>query len=148
MGLVQLRGADEEGKASAGGNQAGGYGENASETLDGAEGDQVEACLIETLLVDACAPGGSVAGRIRNGVVRKKLFGATGEYIDVHQCKGADDFAEEGALLMFGLDQGEGEVGRPEFDGDAGESGAGAEVGCSDTSGAKAPVSSVCLTRP
>jgi len=132
LGLVQLRSTDEESQASAGANQTGGYGENASEALDGAEGDQVEACPIETLLVDAGAPGGCVAGCIRNGVLRKKLFGATGEHIDVHQCKGADDFAEEGALLMVGLDQGEGEVGRPEFDGDAGESGAGAEVGCRD----------------
>ena len=56
-------------------------------------------------------------------------FGAGGLYIDVRQCKGAGDFAEEGGLLLVGLDQREGDVGRPELDGDAGESGAGAEVG-------------------
>ena len=74
------------------------------EAFDGAEGDYVES--------------GSGKG-----------FGARGLYIDVRQCKGAGDFAEEGGLLVIGFDQGQGDLGDPEFYGDAGESGAGAYVG-------------------
>jgi len=56
-------------------------------------------------------------------------FGAGVLYIDVGQCKGAGDFAEEGGLLVVGLDEGEGDLRGPEFYGEAGESGAGADVG-------------------
>ena len=74
------------------------------EALDGAEGYEVE-CLVV------------------------KGFGAGVLYIDVCQCKGAGDFAEKGGLLVVGFDQGQGDVRGPEFDGDAGESSAGAQVG-------------------
>jgi hypothetical protein len=77
--------------------------------------------------------GGLAAGSFGGWVViralPKEFLGAGGEYIDVRQCKGADDLAEEGGFLLVGLDQGEGDVWRPELDGDAGESCAGAEVG-------------------
>jgi hypothetical protein len=56
-------------------------------------------------------------------------FGADVLYIDVRQCKSAGDFAEERRFLVIGLDQSEGDVRGPEFDGNARESGAGAEVG-------------------
>src|SRR5579864_592548 len=56
-------------------------------------------------------------------------FGAGGLYIDVRQCKGAGDFAEEGGLLVIRFNQREGDAGGPELDGEAGESGAGADVG-------------------
>ena len=71
--------------------------------LDGAEGDYVEG--------------------LSDG------FGASVLYIDVRQCKSAGDFAEEGGFLVIGFDESEGEVGGPEFYRNAGESGAGAEVG-------------------
>jgi hypothetical protein len=96
--------------------------------FDGTEGDQVEACLVQGLLVGTCAE--SFGGWIRLGALLKKLLGAAGEYIDVRQCKGAEDFAEERGLFLIGLDQGEADWRGPEFDGDAGESGAGTEVGC------------------
>lgn len=59
-------------------------------------------------------------------------FSAGVLYIDIRQCKGADDFAEEGGLFLVGLDQGEFDVRGPEFERDAGESGAGAQVGYAD----------------
>lgn len=98
-----LGGADQQGQAAAGADQGGGGGKDRVEALDGAEGDQVE--------------GGGQG------------FGAGGLYIDVRQCKGAGNFAEEGGLFVVGLDQREREVPGPEFDGKAGESGAGAYVG-------------------
>jgi hypothetical protein len=55
-------------------------------------------------------------------------FGAGVLYIDARQCKGADDFAQEGGFLVIGFDEGEGDVGGPEFYRDAGEAGAGAYV--------------------
>jgi hypothetical protein len=74
------------------------------EALDGAEGDYVECC-----------------GR--------EGFGADILYIDVGQCKGAGDFAEEGGFFVAGFDEGEGDLRGPEFDGNAGETGARAQVG-------------------
>ena len=103
-GVVGLGGADEEGKASGGGDEAGGDGEDGLEALDGAEGDDGEGS------------GG-------------EGFGADVLYIDIRQCKGAGEFAEEGDFFVVGLDEGERDVRGPELDGDAGKSGAGAEVG-------------------
>ena len=102
-GLVLLSGADQESEAAGRGDQGCGGGKDGVEALDGAEGDQVESC--------------------RYG------FGAGVLYIDIRQCKGAGDFAEEGGLLVVGLDEGEGYLRGPEFDREAGESGAGAQVG-------------------
>ena len=104
-GLGDLAGADQEGEAAGGGYEGGGNGEDVFEALDGAEGDYVEH------------------------VGRGEVFGAGGSYIDVRQCKGAGDFAEEGGLLVVGFDESKGDLWGPEFDGEAGESGAGAEVG-------------------
>ena len=103
-GFGNLRGANEEGEAATGTDQCGGGGEDRFEVFDGAKGDYVEG-------------GGG------------KRFGSGVLYIGVGQCKGAGDFAEEGGFLVVGFDQGEGELRGPEFDGEAGESGAGAEVG-------------------
>lgn len=93
----------EEGQAAVGGGQAGGGWERGFEALDGAEGYYF-------------------GGRV--GVV----LGASGEYIDVGQCKGPRDFAQESRFLVVGLDQGEVDKGGPHFYGEAGESGAGADV--------------------
>ena len=99
-GLILLGGADQEGEAAGGGDQGGGDGEDGFETFDGAKGDYVERC--------------------------GEGFGASVLYIDSGQCKSAGDFAEEGRLLVIRLDQGQGDGRRPELDGEAGESGAGA----------------------
>jgi hypothetical protein len=98
-----LGGADQQDKAAAGGDQGGGGGKDRVEAFDGAEGNYGE--------------GGGQG------------FGAGGLYIDVRQCKRAGDFAEEGGLLVVGLDQGERELRSPELDGEAGETGARAYVG-------------------
>jgi len=78
VGVGSLAGAYEEGEAAGGGYQVGGGGEDGFEVFDGAEGDYVES---------------SVQG-----------LGAGGLYIDVRQCKGAGDFAEEGGFLVVGFD--------------------------------------------
>lgn len=104
MELILLGGADQQGQASSGRDQGGRDRKDGFEALDGAECDYVES-----------VPG--------------EGFGALVLYIDVRQCKGASDFAEEGGLLVIGLDQGEGDVRRPELYGEAWESGAGAYVG-------------------
>ena len=57
-----------------------------------------------------------------------KGLGTFRTYIDVRQCKSAGDLAKEGHLLVVGLDQGQANSGRPDFDGKAGESGAGADI--------------------
>ena len=103
-GLIALSGADEEGQATGWGHQGGGGGrQDVLEAFYGAEGYGVEGC--------------------------GEGFGARVLYIDACQCKSTSHFAEEGGLLVIGLDEGEGNVRRPEFDGEAGESGAGAYVG-------------------
>jgi hypothetical protein len=87
-----------------GDQQAGSCGEDLGQALYGTEGYYVEGAWGES-------------------------FGAGILYIDARQCKGAGYFAEEGSFLVVGFDQGEGDVGGPEFYGDAGEAGAGAQVG-------------------
>ena len=49
-------------------------------------------------------------------------------YIDVRQCKGAGHFAEEGGFLVIRFDECKVDVGSPDFEGESGESGSGAEV--------------------
>jgi len=107
LGLGDLGGTDQEGQATLGAEQGGGGGQDPIKLLYGAEGDYVEGC-----------------GR--------EGFGAGGLYIDVRQCKGPGDFAEESGLLVTRFNQREGNVRGPEFDGEAGESGAGADVGEGD----------------
>ena len=55
-------------------------------------------------------------------------FGSVGDYIDVGQCKCAGHFAEEDCFLVIGFDQRQVDVRGPEFQGEGGESGAGADV--------------------
>lgn len=45
----------------------------------------------------------------------RQRFGAGILYIDVGQCKGARDFAQEGCFFLVGLDQGQGDLRRPQF---------------------------------
>jgi len=103
VGLVQLRGADQERQTACGSYEASGDAESIAEVLDGAEGDHVV----------------SLGDGLGTGLL----------YIDVRQCKRAHDFAEEGGFLVVGLDEREGDGGSPEFDGNPGEAGSGAEVG-------------------
>ncbi len=49
------------------------------------------------------------------------ILGAAAKYIDVRQCKGADDLAQKRRFLVVRFDQGEMEVRRPDLDGQAGE---------------------------
>ena len=91
-----MRGGDQEGQASVGCQEAGGCREDFEEALDGSEGYYVE--------------GG-----------RGKGLGAGVLYIDVRQCKGAGQFAEEGCFLLIRFDQGEGDVGGPDFYGTPGK---------------------------
>lgn len=99
----KLGGSDQEREAAFGSDQAAGDRQDGFEALDGAQRDHVESR-------------------------RRERFGAGGEYIDVRQCKGAGNFAQECGLLVIGLDQGERERRPPQFDGDAGEAGARADV--------------------
>src|SRR5712671_68667 len=105
-GGALLRGTDQEGEAPSGNEERRGDLEGVFEVLDGAEGHDVEASM--------------GAGEI---------FGTAVEYIDVRQCKTAGYLAEERGLLMVGFDQGEIDARVPELEGDAGESGAGADIG-------------------
>jgi len=95
--------SDEESQASGGSQQTAGGGKDVGEALDGAQGDDV-------------------------GEAGAEILGAAGEYIDVGQCKGADDFAEKRGFLVAGFDQRKMNGWSPEFNGQAGKAGAGAHV--------------------
>src|SRR5581483_1396637 len=73
-----------------------------------------------------CGEGYDIKGLAGEG------FSAGILYIDVRQCKGAADFTKESRLLVIRFDQSKGDLWGPEFDGDAGESGAGADVSDGD----------------
>ncbi len=94
--------ADEEREAAGWNHQASGDGQSGVEAFDGAQGDHVG--------------------------LGSEAFGAAGEYIDVRQCKAADDFAQEGRLLLVRFNQCELDVGRINLDGKAGEASTGANV--------------------
>ncbi len=94
--------ADEERKATSGSDQAGGDGQDGVEVFYGAEGNDI---------------GSS-----------REVLGAAGEYIDVRQCKDADDLAQEGGLLLVGFDECEPEVRCPDLYRQARKAGAGADV--------------------
>lgn len=102
--LGELSGADQHGEAPCIRYQGRGDREDGGEAFHGAQGDHV---------IRVCGQG----------------LGASILYIDVGQCKSADHLTEEGGLLVVGFDERERDVGRPEFDGEAGESGTGAQVG-------------------
>ncbi len=76
----ELSSADEQGKAACWRDQASGYGEAGFEAFDGAECHDVKPSTDEG-------------------------FGASIQYIDVHQCKGAGEFAEEDRFLMIGFNE-------------------------------------------
>ena len=80
----KLRRGDQDREATPRG-EAGSNWQNFGEALDRSEGDDVE------------------------GV--GNLFGAEILYIDVRQCKRADDFAKEGGFLVIGFDKGHGNLG-------------------------------------
>jgi len=58
----------------------------------------------------------------------RMVLRSIGKYIDVCQCKCANDFSQKRDFLVIGLDQGDSDTGRPDLHGDAGEAGAGADV--------------------
>jgi len=105
-GSVHLGGSDEQSDPAAGGDEARGGWQDGFEALDGAESDEME-------LARPMPNGRFNAGGSGRGIAGLKGFGAAAEYIDIHQCKSADDFAEKGHLLLIRLDQGEIDAGRP-----------------------------------
>ncbi len=110
---------NQEGQAACRGDQRGGDWEDGIEALDGAKRDEMEG----------------VAGQgWRARSFCKQGFGAGCDYIDVGQCKGANDLAQEGGFLVVGLDQGEGEVWRPELEVKPRKSSARADVGDGESS--------------
>src|SRR5579883_1402856 len=94
-GAVELGDADEEGEQAGWGEAGGCDGENPIEAFDRAQGDDL---------------GGG----------RGEVFGAPGENIDVGQCKGADDFAKKGDLLLPGLHERNARRREADLDGQAG----------------------------
>src|SRR5208337_1899066 len=95
--------ADQQGHPAAGSHQPGGDGQNLVEPLHGAQGDD----------------GGAIA---------RIAFRPAAKYIDVRQCKAADDLAQEGRLLVAGLEERQPQPGMANLDGQAGEACAGAYV--------------------
>lgn len=104
MGTLELSSPNQQGEASGGLDESGGRGHDRFEALDGPQGDQVE----------------------RGG---RESFDANALYIDVRQCNGAGQFTEEGCFFVIGFDEGEGDFRGPEFESDAGEAGAGTDIG-------------------
>src|ERR1700677_1943030 len=88
--LSELGLANQEGESASRRDQTSRDGESGIEALDCAE------CH------DVCRRVGEV-------------LGAAGEHIDARQCKLAGDLAQEGCLLLIGLDQGQVDVGPPDF---------------------------------
>ena len=133
--MILLRPADEEDEASSRMGEGGCDGQDLGEALDGAEGhdvvglDRLRRAHAHALIMFW---GRWVRGVADREAARKKIFGSRGYYIDIRQCKGAGDFAKEGGLFVVGFDQRHGDLRRPEFDGDAGKSGARADVGEAD----------------
>jgi hypothetical protein len=69
-----------------------------------------------------------IIGRGIFGQLIGEGFSAPGHYIDMRQCKCADNFAEEGGFLMIRFDEGQVNFGPPDFEGQTGEASSGAEV--------------------
>lgn len=102
QGALGLGFANQQGQAASGSDEAGGSEQGLFEVLDRAHGDQ----------------GRSLGER----------FGADVEDGEAGEVEGASDFAQEGGFFAVALDEGELEAGRPVLDGQAGESGAAAEI--------------------
>jgi len=111
--LMKLGGADQQGEAARGSDQAGGDRKHDGEALYGTEGYELEA-----------------------GLGREGL-GTVGVYIDICQYKGAGHFAEEGGFFLIRFNQGERDVRGPELDGESGKACTGAQV--SDPRSSKIP---------
>ena len=101
--LRDLSLSDEQRQAADGCHKADRGWEDGGEPFNGAQGDKLSR-------------GGGV------------VLGTAGEYIDGRQCKDADDFAEEGDLLVVRFDQGYRTGGGPDLQRDPGEAGTGPEV--------------------
>lgn len=101
--MGRLGHADQEGEAAGRSQEAGGDWQDGVEALHGAEGDGLKP-----------ASG--------------KGFGADVLYIDVRQCKRAGNLAKERRFFLIGLDEGKGDLRRPEFNRKARESGSGTKV--------------------
>ena len=121
--------ADEQGKPTAGTEQAGGRWQDGLEFFDGPQSDHV-GCPKARWALCGCGlrfgPALCAASRFAEGLTRGDE--ALGEYIDVRQCKGANDFPKEGGFLLVGFDEGEVDERGPDLDGQSGESGAGTEI--------------------
>ncbi len=102
LGAFRLGLTDQEGEDASWRNEPGGHRESGAEALDRAESD--------------------------DGSLAWKIFRASGEYIDIHQCKCADHFAQERGFLLVGFNERDMQIRSPDFDGEAGEAGAGAKV--------------------
>lgn len=80
MSESELGGTDEEGELASRGDEASGSEQRGFEALDGTKGHDIENFF-------------------------GKSVGAIGLYIDIRQCKGASDLAEEYGLPVVGFDQ-------------------------------------------
>lgn len=116
----------EGGQELVGAGELGLADEKGETALRGHEGCCRENDLVEALDGTQGHEGGG-GGR--------EVFGAAGEYIDVRQCKCADGFAQEGYFLVVRFDQGDLRLGRPDFQGQAGEAGTGADIDCQRSRG-------------
>lgn len=101
--LRQLITADQQGQASVGREQASCDWQHPFETLHGSQGHYVGG-------------GGG------------ELLGSLIEDFHARQSQGAGGFAEEGSLLVIRFDEREMKRGRPDFQRESGEAGAGAEI--------------------
>jgi hypothetical protein len=105
--LVYLGRANQESEAALRGKEPGCYREDGFEAFYCSQGDYIERAV-------------------------RKRFGAGVLYIDIRQCKGTGDLAEEGGFLVVRFDQGQGDPGHPQFDGESGKSGTGTYIGNRD----------------
>jgi len=124
LGGGGLRAGDQEGETAGGGDEAGGGRQDVIEAFDGAEGHKRCGRATEAWNCPTHA-----RRRLEWGTVfDTEVLSAAWEYIDIRQCKRANDFAQEGDFLVLGFDEGGAERGHENVDGDAGEAGAGTEV--------------------
>ncbi len=72
------------------------------------------------------AHGGEVERRRRRGV--NPIFQAFGAHLNLAESTGSGSFLEEGSLFRCGLEQGDGDPWESDFQGQAGEAGATADV--------------------
>ena len=111
-----LGGANEQGEATAGGRELleefDGGGENLVETFDGAQGDGHRICNLQFVICNLAGVG----------------LGANGADFYAGELEGADDLAQKRGFALVGFQQRRTERGRPDLDGEAGETGAGTDI--------------------